>query len=579
MARIGISRARRLDTPLCGYSRGRSGRLYAVPISLSRAGAVVSAVEFDDLGEQLGRDEFPQAELAAWVREREPRHPRWVWNDTARWYPGLLAAGVRVERCVDLRLCHRILRHAATSADSELATARRTGWDAPPSPLDPSGRPDALFDLDPLPVDDDPVAEWRRQRAAVDGSAQPGRLALLLAGESVGALVAAEMQYAGLPWSPERHDELLTELLGPRSAVGRPAKMEAALARVRRELDAPDLNPDSPVELIKSLQRAGLRATSTRSWELKQIEHPAIPPLLEYKKMSRLYSANGWHWLDEWVADGRFRPSYVPGGVVTGRWASDGGGALQLPKQVRGAVIADPGWTFVVADAAQLEPRVLAAMSGDAAMARAGQAQDMYQGMVDSGAVETRPQAKYGMLGAIYGGTTGESGRMRPRIARAFPRAMEYVEAAARAGERGEVVSTWLGRSSPPGRGSDYDETASDAQLRQLRHDARGWGRFTRNFVVQGTAAEWALCWMGSLRRRLWDVGGGDASPEPLTARPHLVFFLHDELIVHTPTARAEEVASALRESAAEAGRLLFGSAPVEFAITVATVRSYDQAK
>ncbi|CAN5543691.1 hypothetical protein BH10ACT6_BH10ACT6_05580 [soil metagenome] len=63
---------------------------------------------------------------------------------------------------------------------------------------------------------------------------------------------------------------------------------------------------------------------------------------------------------------------------------------------------------------------------------------------------------------------------------------------------------------------------------------------------------------MGALWRRLWELGGGDAGAEPLTARPHLVFFLHDELIVHTP--------------AAEAGYRLF-------AITVATVRSYDQAK
>jgi DNA polymerase-1 len=550
-----------------------------VHVALSRAAAVITAVELDDAGEELSRRELDDAELVGWVRVREVGHPRWVWNDTARWYPELLAAGVRVERCLDLRLCHRILRHAASASGSDLATAARGSWDAPSRPVDVGGVSEALFDLEPPPVDDDPVAEWMRQRAAVEASSRPGRLTLLLAGESVGALVAEEMRYAGLPWSPERHDELLTELLGPRPVVGRPAKMEAVLARVREALDEPDLNPDSPVELVKGLQRAGLQATSTRSWELKELKHPAIAPLLEYKKLARLFSANGWHWVDEWVSDGRFRPVYVPGGVVTGRWASDGGGALQLPKQVRGAVIADPGWTFVVADASQLEPRVLAAMSGDAAMARAGRSQDMYQGMVDSGAVETRPQAKYGMLGAIYGGTAGESGRMRPRIARAFPQAMEYVEAAARAGERGEVVSTWLGRSSPPGRGEGYDETASDAQLRQLRNDARGWGRFTRNFVVQGTAAEWALCWMGSLRRRLWELGGGDAARQPLTGRPHLVFFLHDELIVHTPVALAEEVASALRESAAEAGRLLFGAAPVEFALTVAVVDSYDKAK
>jgi len=547
-------------------------------VALSRsAQGDVTAVQLDGDGTEIGRASLDESAVAGFVVEREAQHPRWIWNDTSSWYAPLLATGVRVERCVDLRLSHRILRHSEASAESELATAPRDGWDQPTPETRAASH--ALFDLEPPAADDDPVTEWMRQRAAVEGSSQPGRLALLLAAESVGALIAAEMRFAGLPWSPERHDELLTELLGPRPAIGRPARMEALLAEVRELLDEPELNPDSPVELVKGLQRAGLQATSTRSWELKQIEHPAIPPLLEYKKLARLHSANGWHWLEEWVHDGRFRPVYVPGGVVTGRWASDGGGALQLPKQVRGAVIADPGWTFVVADASQLEPRVLAAMSGDAAMARAGQAQDMYQGMVDAGAVETRPQAKYGMLGAIYGGTTGESGRMRPRIERAFPTAMRFVEDAARAGERGEVVSTWLGRSSPPGRGDAYDETASDAQLRKLRNDARGWGRFTRNFVVQGTAAEWALCWMGSLRRRLWQLGGGDTADAPLTDRPHLVFFLHDEVIVHTPVHLAEEVVAALRDSAAEAGRLLFGAAPVEFALTVAVVDSYDQAK
>jgi len=538
-------------------------------VALSRAEATVTAVELDDSGQELTREAMDESLLPGWAREREVGHPRWIWSDTPRWYPLLLDAGVRVERCVDLRLCHRILRMSASTVGSAIAAAPRDRWDSPAPDLR-GGATNALFDLEPPPADDDPVAEWMRQRAAVDGSTQPGRLALLLAAESVGALIAAEMRFAGLPWSPERHDELLTELLGPRPVVGRPAKMEALLVQVRELLDEPELNPDSPVELVKGLQRAGLQATSTRSWELKRIEHPAIAPLLEYKKLARLYSANGWNWLEEWVHDRRFRPVYVPGGVVTGRWASDGGGALQLPSQVRGAVIADPGWTFVVADASQLEPRVLAAMSGDIAM-------------VDAGAVETRPQAKYGMLGAIYGGTTGESGRMKPRIERAFPVAMRFVEDAARAGERGEVVSTWLGRSSPQGphgrRGDTYDETASDAQLRQLRNDARGWGRFTRNFVVQGTAAEWALCWMGSLRRRLWQLGGGDEADAALTSRPHLVFFLHDEVIVHTPVARADEVAAALRESAAEAGGLLFGSAPVEFALTVTVVDSYDKAK
>src|SRR5690606_8653662 len=136
----------------------------------------------------------------------------------------------------------------------------------------------------------------------------------------------------------EEHDRVLTATLGPRVPNGRPAKLEALAARLRDALGAPALNPDSQPDLLKAPQNAGMRVESTSKWELKGVDHPAIEPLLEYKSLSRLLSANGWHWLDEWVRDGRFRPVYVPGGVVTGRWASDGGGALQLPKDVRSAV-------------------------------------------------------------------------------------------------------------------------------------------------------------------------------------------------------------------------------------------------
>jgi len=544
-----------------------------VLIALQWTSAGVNATELTDDGDTVASTTLASRDLAAWAAAREPERPRWVWSDTSRWYPELLAAGVRVERCLDLRLCRTILRNAVATRGSALATADRDAWDAP-APSRAVAASDALFDLDPPPDDDDPVAEWRRQRDAVAGADDGGKLGLLLAAESLGSLVAAEMRFAGLPWSRQEHDRVLTEILGPRIPNGRPVKLEQLAARLRELLDAPTLNPDSQQDLLKTLQNAGLRVESTSKWELKEIDHPAVEPLLEYKSLSRLLSANGWHWLDEWVHDGRFRPVYVPGGVVTGRWASDGGGALQLPKQVRSAVVPDPGWTFVVADASQLEPRVLAAMSGDRAMARAGQAADMYQGMVDAGAVETRSQAKYGMLGAIYGGTTGESGRMKPRIEKAFPAAMNYVEAAARAGEHGDVVSTWLGRSSPPGVGFGHDETASAVQRGRTQQRAAAWGRFTRNFVVQGTAAEWALCWMGSLRRRLWELEGAS-----LTQKPHLVFFLHDELIVHTPEHLAEEVAAAMREAAAEAGRLLFGQVPVEFAVSVSIVERYSDAK
>ncbi|ARJ07391.1 bifunctional 3'-5' exonuclease/DNA polymerase [Cnuibacter physcomitrellae] len=644
---------------------------------------------------------------------------RWVWDDTALRYPLLLERGVRVDRCVDLRLTHTILRASAITSATAFALASPSEWDAPrpaalapalqsPAPRPP--QPDALFDLDfgstsapvapvasapapdgpasdgaarassdgapsaaseptpdsarlasqlrnpggvspeisgvgssdpdPGPSDRDtphppvsgtshagsastkgtaprpaptaaptprpaptaapaldPLTEHRAQLAAVAAAAphDAARLRLLLAAESAGALAAAELRHVGIPWRADRHDALLTAALGPRPTRPgeRPARLEELLVRIRTALDDPAANPDSPAELVKSLQRAGLRVRTTRQWELERIEHPVIEPLLQYKKLSRLMTANGWAWLDAWIADGRFRPVYLPGGVVTGRWASEGGGALQLPHQVRSAVVADEGWCFVVADASQLEPRILAALSGDAAMAAAGRGRDLYDGIVASGAIDTRAHAKVGMLGAMYGATQGDGGRMLPRLARAFPAAVSYVETAARAGERGDRVSTRLGRTSPRPADDWLDlqdasraDGAGEHVHTRARTEARSWGRFTRNFVVQGTAAEWALCWLAELRRRLWalptttpSAPGADPSDARLEQRPHLAFFLHDEVMIHTPVALAEAVAAEVREAAAAAGRILFPGADVDFPVTVATVNSYDRAK
>ena len=542
------------------------------------SGGVVLRPESGE-SETLGRAEFARR-----VRVLDAENVRWVWDDTTTWYPGLLEAGVRIGRCVDLRLSHAILRNSALTAGSELARSPAGPWDRPRREhREPDGALFALHDEDEGEVDADPVVEWALQQDAIATSADAGRIQRLLAAESAGALIAAEMRFAGMPWRADVHEELLAELLGPRPRPGeRPARIEAALEETRRLLDVPDLNPDSPAELLKGLARGGVLATSTRSWELKKITHPAIPSLLEYKKLARLASANGWNWVDTWVEGGRFRPDYVVGGVVTGRWATSGGGALQLPKQIRGAAVADAGWKLVVADAAQLEPRILAAMAGDRDMVAAGAAGDLYAGIVARGAIDTREHAKVALLGAMYGATQGDGGRLMPQLARAYPKAISMVEDAARAGERGEIVSTRLGRSSPlPGatwrelQDDAYGEEANPAAADRARSYARSWGRFTRNFIVQGTAAEWALCWMASLRNRLTELSGD----RWFTEAPHLVFFLHDELVVHTPEAFADRVADEVRAAAADAGRLLFGVLPVEFPLTVATVDNYGQAK
>lgn len=548
-------------------------------VALAPAGEDVEVAVLDDEGRPAGLTRVGRTVLADHVARLEERSPRWVWADTAVVHPLLLAHGVRVARCHDLRMSHAVLARSAyvrglASAGDERWAAR----DAVPEESEPTlldvGAAEPEVDLV------DVVAEHRAQQDAVAGSLHPARLRLLLAAESAGALAGVELTHVGLPFDAAEHERLLARVLGARPLPGqRPPALEALAVQVRDVLDAPALNPDSGPDLLQALRRAGLDVASTRQWELARVEHPVVGPLLEYKKLARLHGANGWSWLSTWVSDGRFRPGYVPSGVVTGRWAARGGGALQLPKQVRAAVVAGEGAVLVVADAAQLEPRVLAAVARDEAMAAASRRGDLYQALVDDRVVDTRAHAKVAMLGALYGATSGESGRLLPRLQRSYPAATAYVEAAARAGEAGEVVTTWLGRSSPtpPEAWAEAQRWAAQPEAdpedrRTARTQAREWGRFTRNFVVQGTAAEWALCWLADLRRSLVELGEVDGR----AAR--LVYFLHDEVIVEAPAALSAAVEEAVRASAARAGRLLFGSFPVDFALDVRSVVRYSDA-
>lgn len=549
-------------------------------------GGAYVAVDLDAADVEIRRERLSERDLPGWVAESEQRDaPRWVIRSARETYAPLLADGVRVGRTHDLVLCHAILRDTASvphPLEPSEDWVRREAPDAAPGLFD-------LFDTDSTRADPvaDALEQYRAQRRVI-AAASDGRLALLCAAESAGGLVAEEMRAAGVPWNEGVHDEILTETLGARSpAGGLPAKMVALGEQVRAILGDATLHLDSQPKLLRALHRSGVAVESTSKWELAQYEHPVVEPLLAYKKMSRLLSANGWVWLADWVHRGRFRPVYIPGGVVTGRWASAGGGALQLPRSLRPAVRADPGWTLVVADVAQLEPRMLAAMASDAAMARAAQGTDLYAGVVDSGAVATREEAKYAVLGAMYGATTGDSGRLVPRLRKVYPRAMALVDAAARAGEDGGVVSTWLGRSSPKpspewaalqsaATGADVDA----ALVAQARRSARDWGRFTRNFVVQGTAAEWSLIWLAEIRHRLRGLPPAAtpaAASGPFAEAAHLAFFLHDEVILHVPVELADAAADAVREAAAVATARLFGTFPIDVPLDLRITESAEK--
>jgi DNA polymerase-1 len=515
---------------------------------------------------------------------------RRVWGSTATSYPPLLRAGTRVARCHDIELTEALLLgydgRWGEPRSLAAAYARLAGTPVPPDPppraaLPPGDGQGTLFDAAPPPADDPEILSkvYADQGRRLSLVGRPGRFKLLVAAESAGALIAVEMGGVGLPWRPDIHHRLLIELLGEPSAVGGPPRRLAELtARINDAFGVRSLHPESPAEVLRAFTRAGIQLSNTRAWSLREVDHPAVPLLLEYKELYRIWTAHGWAWCDTWVRDGRFRPEYVPGGVVSGRWATRGGGALQIPKVVRRAVVADPGWKLVVADAGQLEPRVLAAVSGDARLAAAAASGDLYAALATDSFGGDRARAKVALLGAMYGQTGGAAIPALATLRRHYPTAFDYVEAAARTGEGGGLVRSWLGRTCPPSSvslGDPDDASPSSASASSSGADgaglvgarARARGRFTRNFVIQATAAEWALTLLAMLRGRLAGIGA------------ELVFFQHDEVMVHCPADRADEVSEAVHWAATRAGELLFGDTAVRFPLDVSVVDCYADAK
>lgn len=516
-------------------------------------------------------------DVAAEVRAFERDQPRWVLAAAAESYPALYASGTRIDRCHDLSLTEALLvaydGEAGAPHGLAAAHARLHGRPVPDDPPATSATTQStLFDLDQsgLPpgasrveIAAEVYADQLRRIARTD---HPGRFQLLVSADSASALAAVEMRAAGLPWSVSVHDRILTELLGERTPAGLlPPKLAALGAEIRQAFGGRPVNPDSPRDILAAFAAEGISLDSTHSHVLREVDHPAGERLVTYRELSRIHSAHGWAWLAERARGGRFRPEYIPAGVVTGRWASRGGGALQIPRRLRQAVVAEPGRLLVVADAGQLEPRVLAAMSGDPAMAEAATADDLYAALATASFGGDRAVAKVGLISAMYGQTGGQAAAPLATLRRSYPIALGLLEEAARAGENGWVVRSHLGRTSP----------STNRPLEPDSAGARARGRFTRNFVVQATAAEWAASFLASLRLRLTRLGVGETAPEGAGPAAELVFFQHDEVVVHTAEDLADQVVDAVHTAARDATGLLFGATPVRFPLHVDVVSCY----
>ena len=186
-------------------------------------------------------------------------------------------------------------------------------------------------------------------------------------------------------------------------------------------------------------------------------------------------------------------------------------GLHNMPAALRPAVVAADGHVFVRADLGQIEPRVLAAVSGDLALLAAARSDDLYAPVAAQLGVD-RPVAKVAVLGAMYGQTTGHGAQALRRLNATYPVAMAYLDAADRAGRAGRDLRTYGGRLIALAPAPDQEPRSSSR--------VAAYGRYARNAMIQGAAAELFKMWAVIVRVRCAHLGAGHrALPARRTAR------------------------------------------------------------
>lgn len=154
---------------------------------------------------------------------------------------------------------------------------------------------------------------------------------------------------------------------------------EDSLVAVKAELSVhlPNINVASPKQLIPGLHKLGLfpemydrqegrvKQSSAKLALEKLLPNPVIEKILEFRHLNKLMGfLKGW---EEDNVNGYLYPSFNLAGTRTGRLSCSNPNLQQIPrdKAVRSLFIPSEGYIFVIADLAQIEPRIAAHYSMD----------------------------------------------------------------------------------------------------------------------------------------------------------------------------------------------------------------------
>lgn len=282
-------------------------------------------------------------------------------------------------------------------------------------------------------------------------------------------------------------------------------------------------------------------------------DHKIVRDVLEYRKLSKLYSTYVTGLLKVADEHGRIHTSFKQTGTATGRLSSAEPNLQNIPirtdegRELRKYFLAAPGRVLIDADYSQIELRLLAHISGDNALTEAfrsgadihtSTAAAVFGTPPEYVTQEQRKRAKAVNFGIIYGigdfSLAGDLGipvkQAREYIASylaSYPEVDAYLkDIVAEARQNGYVCTLFGRRRYIP-------------ELGGHNAVARKFGeRVAMNSPIQGSAADIVKLAMLNVSRRI--------KKERLDAK--LILQVHDELIVEAADHDAERAAVILRE-------------------------------
>lgn len=318
-----------------------------------------------------------------------------------------------------------------------------------------------------------------------------------------------------------------------------------------------EFNINSPKKLGEILfEKLGLKngkktktgySTSAEVLEKLKNAHPIIPKILEYRQLTKLNSTYAEGLAGYIRADGRIHGKFHQTVTVTGRISSADPNLQNIPtrmplgREIRKVFIPEEGSVFVDADYSQIELRVLAHMSGDAALIAAYQADEDIHAITASQVFDVpldqvdstlRRKAKAVNFGIVYGISSFGLGQdldisrkeaegYIEKYFATYGKVKKFLDRTVEDAKKNGYTVTMFGRRRP------IPELASSNFM------TRSFGeRAAMNAPVQGTAADIIKIAMVRVNRRLKE--------EHLQSK--LVLQIHDELIIETKREEVEIV-------------------------------------